>query len=249
VLANCNRLSGQSSRSSYSQPSVKKESNSLLDGEADLERQPSLKLFVSPLTHGRKAPSIPVPELSISGPIDLVGVPKQDAEIYKERLEVPECRDTPEFQRFQETTNIELFYDLFFVANLTTFTDVLDINDVESLKSYAGFFCILWFLWIQVSLFDVRFMTNSILERLGKALQFAVMIGLAITGPNFNTSKQAQGTFQTVAIILMLSRVILGSQYLLVLYHVWYFENSKIPLTAIAASNFIASIVFLGTFL
>jgi hypothetical protein len=41
-----------------------------------------------------------------------------------ERLE-----DSPEFHRHAEATSIELFYDLFFVANLTTFTNVHEVND------------------------------------------------------------------------------------------------------------------------
>jgi hypothetical protein len=37
--------------------------------------------------------------------------------------------DSPEFHRHAEATSIELFYDLFFVANLTTFTNVHEVND------------------------------------------------------------------------------------------------------------------------
>jgi hypothetical protein len=58
---------------------------------------------------------------------------------YIERLDDSHMRETPEFKRYEEATNIELFYDLFFVANLTTFTDAHDINDVPALKAYAGF--------------------------------------------------------------------------------------------------------------
>lgn len=121
--------------------------------------------------------------------------------------------ETPEFRRYEETTNMELFYDLFFVANLTTFNDVHDVNEIDALKSYAGFFCILWFLWLQVSLFDVRFVTDSVLERIAKAFQFGVMIGLAIIGPDFNSSNQKPGAFRSVAIILMASRLVLSLQY------------------------------------
>jgi len=47
-------------------------------------------------------------------------------------------RDTPEFRRYEEATNIELFYDLFFVANLTTFTDAHDINEVPLVFSFLS---------------------------------------------------------------------------------------------------------------
>lgn len=87
----------------------------------------------------------------------------------------------PEFVRHEESTNIELFYDLFFVANLTTFSLVHEVNSRKTLTSYIGFFCVLWFTWCQTSLFDVRFIADSFLERLAKALHLGVMVGLAGT--------------------------------------------------------------------
>lgn len=55
--------------------------------------------------------------------------------------------EAPEFHRHKEATNAELFYDLFFVANLTVFSYVHDVNDIETLSQYAGFFVLLWFTW------------------------------------------------------------------------------------------------------
>jgi low temperature requirement protein LtrA len=71
---------------------------------------------------------------------------KDSQDPYTECLDDAHMHETPEFKRYEDATNIELFYDLFFVANLTTFTNAHDINDVPALKAYAGFFCILWFL-------------------------------------------------------------------------------------------------------
>lgn len=107
----------------------------------------------------------------------------------------------PEFQRHSETTNIELFYDLFFVANLTSFSDIHEINDSQVLSAYIGFFCVLWFTWCQVSLFDVRFVVDSVLERAAKAVHLGVMVGLAVVGPNFDPAQQIEQTkqvFQTM---------------------------------------------------
>lgn len=39
---------------------------------------------------------------------------------------------TPAFRERKEASSIELFYDLFFVANLTSFTTVHAIDDKES---------------------------------------------------------------------------------------------------------------------
>lgn len=104
----------------------------------------------------------------------------------------------PEFQRHAETTNIELFYDLFFVANLTTFSEIHEINDSQALSAYIGFFCVLWFTWCQVSLFDVRFVADSVFERTAKAVHLGVMVGLAVVGPNFDPAQQKKQVFQTM---------------------------------------------------
>lgn len=102
----------------------------------------------------------------------------------------PDPNARPEFRRFTQASDLELFYDLFFVANLTVFTYVHDINDYGSLKQYIGFFAILWLSvcpevygmrnmsadsarhssWYQVSLYDVRFSMDSVFERACKAL-------------------------------------------------------------------------------
>jgi hypothetical protein len=128
-----------------------------------------LKLFESSLAHERQSStpddSPKQPTFNISGPVELAiqdatnayqaSMPniyderrKDSQDPYTERLDDAHMRETPEFKRYEEATNIELFYDLFFVANLTTFTDAHDINDVPALKAYAGFFCILCFLWV-----------------------------------------------------------------------------------------------------
>jgi hypothetical protein len=206
------------------------------------------------------------PTFNISGPTELA---IQDAtkarhasmpNIYDERTKdsqdpYRECPDdahmceTSEFKRYEDATNIKLFYDLFFVGNLTTFTDAHDLNDVPALKAYAGFFCILWVLWVQLSPLDVRFVQDIILERIGKACRFGVMIGLAIVGPDFNPQRQEQSVFRSLAIILMISRVVLGFQYMFVLYEVWYYKNTKLPLVLIATANVVAALVYMGTFL
>ena len=41
--------------------------------------------------------------------------------------------DNPQFQHYEETSNIQLFFDLFFVANLTSFTNVHEVNSLSSM--------------------------------------------------------------------------------------------------------------------
>jgi hypothetical protein len=94
------------------------------------------------------------------------------------RLQDESLHRTPAFKRHEEATNIELFFDLFFVANLTIFSQNHELNSMNNLTSYIGFFCILWFTWLQVSMFDVRFVADSLFERVAKALHLGVMIGM-----------------------------------------------------------------------
>jgi hypothetical protein len=117
-----------------------------------------------------------------------------------EPVEGVDYRAVPEFKKRTETTNIELFYDLFFVANLTSFSTNHEITDTDSLSSYVGFFCVLWFTWCQVSLFDVRFVADSVLERLAKAIHLGVSVGMAITGPLFEPDDidGLKSTFQSM---------------------------------------------------
>lgn len=44
----------------------------------------------------------------------------------------------------REALPSELFYDLFFVANLNVFTSAHEISTAQSLSSYIGFFALLW---------------------------------------------------------------------------------------------------------
>lgn len=156
----------------------------------------------------------------------------------------------PAFKHNQESTTVELFYDLFFVANLATFTANHEIVDVKSLKNYIGFFTLLWFTWLQTSLFDVRFASDSFFDRVCKAISFGVMTGFAITGAIYDTTNIEDNVkaFRAMSIILMISRLALITQYGVVLWYIRKYRNTFIPLLATMASLFVAAVIFLGTF-
>ncbi|KZZ91906.1 Low temperature requirement A [Ascosphaera apis ARSEF 7405] len=121
----------------------------------------------------------------------------------------------PQLFRHSDATPIELFFDLFFVANVSTFSSIHEINKLEALFSYIGFFSIIWFTWLQITLHDVRFARDSILERTFKALQLATMVGFASTGPSFSTNIRFENrwAFKSLTVILACSRVLLGLQH------------------------------------
>jgi hypothetical protein len=113
------------------------------------DEKPPLSFFASPLLHGDES----TPKHAHS---QAHSTYSDDVELRTDMhttMSVPfannegELHDTPVFHRHAEATTAELFYDLFFVANLTTFTSGLEINDRNSLTAYIGFFALLWLTW------------------------------------------------------------------------------------------------------
>ncbi|KAI9663931.1 MAG: hypothetical protein M1821_007422 [Bathelium mastoideum] len=156
----------------------------------------------------------------------------------------------PAFQRHAEATSTELFYDLFFVANLTTFTSVHEINTSKQLESYVGFFSILWFSWYQVSMFDLRFAVDSIFERICKGLQFGFMVGFAVAGTKFEPDNEQDNYlyFQDLSLLLMGSRFVLMFQYMVALYFTKHYLRVRVPLFLIIINYFVAAILYLGLY-
>lgn len=50
--------------------------------------------------------------------------------------------EIPEFAKYGEATSVEVFYDLFFAANLCVFAEVQDVTNGEQL---ANFVCYFWY--------------------------------------------------------------------------------------------------------
>ncbi|KAF3050833.1 hypothetical protein E8E11_007312 [Didymella keratinophila] len=154
--------------------------------------------------------------------------------------------ENPAFRRHAEATTAELFYDLFFVANLTTFTSMLEINDRHSLTAYVGFFSLLWLTWYPVSLYDVRFSADSVSERTAKAIHFGVMVGFAVIGPQWKPG-QAQWDYKiykAFGLILMVSRLTLFAQYGITLLYTKKYRITILPILLIMASTLVAAILY-----
>jgi hypothetical protein len=114
------------------------------------------------------------------------------------------------------------------------------------MTSYIGFFAILWFTWCQVTLYDVRFATDSIFERVAHACHFGVLIGFATVGPLFDPGNTFWDTLQQLSLLLMASRFVLLAQYGSTLFFTWKFRQCRLPLFLIMCSLFVAAILYLG---
>ncbi|CAK1356117.1 unnamed protein product [Cercospora beticola] len=215
---------------------------------------PLYQITTSDTSYGRKASRSPSPASTMRSDIKA-----QSPHYDKREDESPSGDKTASLVRQQrEVSNLELFYDLFFTANLTVFTAVHEVRDSETLKQYVGFFCILWFTWYQVSLYDVRFASDSLFERIAKAVQFLVMIGFAVVGPKYNVGgakeqaeDDAEGTtsegyFKSLSIYLMISRMMLVFQYI---QYIWLNRRNKqayLPISLITATYFVAAMAYFG---
>ncbi|KAL8872026.1 MAG: hypothetical protein Q9174_002269 [Haloplaca sp. 1 TL-2023] len=98
----------------------------------------------------------------------------------------------------------------------------------KAVKSYVGFFALLWFNWLQVTLYDVRFGVDSVFERVCKALHLGVMIAFAVVGTQFDTSDTAKNfvNFRQFSAVMLISKVILLAQYGYILF--WVRGHSKV---------------------
>ena len=117
----------------------------------------------------------------------------------------------------------------------------------------------MWFTWLQTSLFDVRFSTDSVFNRIGKAASFGVMTGFAVVSSQYNTNAIGSGelffenadtasAFRAMALILLASRLILVAQYGVVLWYVRSYDKCKGALAATIGVLLVYSAIYLGTY-
>ncbi|KAI1509185.1 LtrA domain containing protein [Pyrenophora tritici-repentis] len=136
------------------------------------------------------------------------------------------------YKQHTEASTIELFYDLFFVANLAYFTAMHQHTDAESLINYLKLFTLMWFNWLSVTLFDVRFSLDSVWSRIHKAIQFGIFTGFVYAGPVFDKyNNTGDGTsYRNFAIVLVIGRLAIASQYLVVMWQGRMFRQTVLPI-------------------
>ncbi|KAH7160951.1 hypothetical protein EDB81DRAFT_332783 [Dactylonectria macrodidyma] len=154
--------------------------------------------------------------------------------------------DTPQFQKHEDASLLELFFDLLFAANYTVFSQTQGVNSPDRFRAYVGYFGILWITWLTVSLYDVRFVTDSIFERIARAVHLGVMIGFAVVAPNFKPADQNLQTMRTMSLILCVSRFCLFVEYGSILWHIRKYKKPRLPMLLQIGVNFVASMVYLG---
>lgn len=118
-----------------------------------------------------------------------------------------------------------------------------------ALLSYIGFLGVIWFTWIQITLFDIRFARDSVFERACKAVQLAVMVAFASAGTRFTSQMREDNVwaYKSLTTFLGGSRILLGIQYTV---NIFLVRDRMRPaargMTVIAATLFASSLVYLG---
>ncbi|KAI0172162.1 bacterial low temperature requirement A protein-domain-containing protein [Hypoxylon sp. FL1284] len=161
-------------------------------------------------------------------------------------LDKEQSHDAPEFSKNEAATNFELFYDLWFVANLNVFTGIHDVSDLAQFNSFIGFMVLLWTTWLLTTLYDVRFTADSVWERVCKAMHLGVMIGFAEIGTHFDPNNQIPSVFQTMSLFLAVSRFVLAVQYGMVLFQIRKYAHGKRPMLVTALLHLCAAAIYLG---
>ncbi|KAI9897359.1 hypothetical protein N3K66_007215 [Trichothecium roseum] len=200
-----------------------------------------LKLIESPLVdpddHGETlAPRPPPPAIDPDA---------SDFRRLLHRLNPP--KDAPPLKRYGDASTLELFYDLFFAANYSIFSQTQSIKDGDSFKAYLGYFCTLWITWFMVTTYDVRFVADSVFERCARAVQIGVMVGFSVVSPRFDPSEQDVPTMRRLSAILSISRIVLAAEYGSIIWHTRKCRISRLPLYLQAAVNLCSAFLYVGT--
>ncbi|KAI1842218.1 hypothetical protein JX266_011626 [Neoarthrinium moseri] len=152
----------------------------------------------------------------------------------------------PEFEKHHSASPVELFYDLWFVANLSVFTSIHNIYNSKSCTSFIGYIVMLWTTWNLTTLHDVRFYSDSIVERCARAMHLGVMIGFAIIGTQFDPDHQVKGIFQAMSLFLAVSRLVLAIQYTQILLQTLRHRKGKLPLLCTVLFHVVAAAIYFG---
>jgi hypothetical protein len=105
-----------------------------------------LKLLASPIVPAPRAQPQPIAATAVvsaaaAAPagtrVDSVEAEQHDLEALGFRYK--QDHDCPEFIKHSTSTTYELFYDLWFVANLEVFSEVHEITDIPKLTGYIGY--------------------------------------------------------------------------------------------------------------
>jgi hypothetical protein len=118
------------------------------------------------------------------------------------------------------------------------------------IMSYILFFIILWFTWLQTSLYDIRFSVDSFYERIIRSIHFAVMIGFASVSTSWDpmnpSGERSASNLQSMSLTLMASRFALGIQYAVTMIYALKHKKAAAPFAIHSFVMFGAGLIYMG---
>ncbi|KAG0274897.1 hypothetical protein BGZ95_009361 [Linnemannia exigua] len=156
---------------------------------------------------------------------------------FKKPIIVSEIAEDLDMEK-KTATWMELFFDLTFVANITIFTHQHPIYDTTTFLRYCGWFTILWWMWLSQTMFDVRFSTDDLLNRIWKLVQLFALAGFAGNGDHF-TNTNSNGFALSYAVM----KLVLVGQYFIVWVHAPD-KKSRRPILIYMSANFVSFIMW-----
>lgn len=104
-------------------------------------------------------------------------------------------------------------------------------NAQTALVDYLKLFTLLWFTWLNTTLFDVRFSIDCVWNRLHKAIQLGVFTGFVFAGPVFDkyNNNNDEESYRHFAIVLVVSRCCIAMQYAVVMWQGRMFRQTLLP--------------------
>lgn len=152
--------------------------------------------------------------------------------------------EQPRFRKRETSSILELFYDLWVVATLNVFTSAHEITSRAELASFLQYIFLLWTTWFLVVIYDVRFLEDSVVERITRAVQLGVLLVFVQAAPFFDPADQTRGVFASLSVVLALSRLVLAGQYGIVLWQTRYFGQGRNGLIAVLAIHILAASLY-----
>ena len=103
-------------------------------------------------------------------------------------------------------------------------------------------------MWLQKTLFEVRFFVDSFASRVFKALHLGIMTGLAVLGPSFDTSEPLKNPerCRDLSLVLMAFRFILVLQYAHATWCMKAYKKALVPMAIILSILVLTAVASLG---
>jgi hypothetical protein len=122
-------------------------------------------------------------------------------------------------------------------------------DGAQALINYIKLFTLMWFTWLSVTLFDVRFSIDCVWNRFHKAIQFGIFTGFVYAGPVFDkySTSGVEKSYRNFAIVLVIGRIAIAVQYAVVMWQGRMFRQTLIPLGLSAGVHAAASIGYAVT--